>query len=107
MNVPYRWGTHPGGKRFAVVQPSKDTHRKDSSEVSTRRAQAQPEVVKMAADVRALLRTLPLLGWLLRSPEEDEAIVRRSQAASGATADSATAAAGGLCAAHADRIGLV
>lgn len=59
----------------------------------------------MAADVRALLRTLPLLGWLLRSPEEDEAIVRRSQAASAAAADGATAAAGGLCAAHTDCIG--
>ena len=92
--LSYLCGVCPGGIRFAVPQPFKDAPCRGSVEVQTRRAQAQPEIVKMATDTRAVLGTLPLLGWLLRSPEEDEAVVRRSQAVTDAPADAAAAAAG-------------
>lgn len=70
-----------GARRLVMrLQPLLHRHQADidSTVEALHHSVARPEFSKVAAVVRMSLATAPLLGWLLRSPEEDEALLQQA-----------------------------
>eukprot|EP00208_Stichococcus_sp_RCC1054_P009082 CAMPEP_0206151438 /NCGR_PEP_ID=MMETSP1473-20131121/38824_1 /ASSEMBLY_ACC=CAM_ASM_001109 /TAXON_ID=1461547 /ORGANISM="Stichococcus sp, Strain RCC1054" /LENGTH=259 /DNA_ID=CAMNT_0053548985 /DNA_START=191 /DNA_END=967 /DNA_ORIENTATION=+ len=96
--VPYYWHvklgfllwlqlpSFQGARRLYMrVSPLLRRHQPaiDSTIQALQESLVRPEMVKAAEGVRASLCTVPILGWLLRTPAEDEAILWRSRTAGG------------------------